>query len=143
MSNVAFVAGSVNGVYPRPVEGDRLEDVLSFVAENKDWTVAFVSVTNGFDAEGNYVHMRFKDATEDESYFYSARNPLFRDSPMSYQVESIKRYGRDSTASVSSDSVSGVIQEVAKVATGSMNVTFNKGYGRSPEQVATFNVAVG
>jgi hypothetical protein len=142
MSNVAFVAGSVNGVYPRPVEGDRLEDVLSFVAENKDWTVAFVFVTNGFDADGNYVHMRFKDATEEESYFYSARNPLFRESQM-FQVESIKRYGRDCTATVYSDSVSGIIQEVAKVSTGTMNVTFNKGYGRSPEQVATFNVAVG
>lgn len=62
MSNITFAAGTVNGVYPRPVAADSVLDVLAHSLVTKATDVN-IWLTNGFDSDGNYVYETIGDMT--------------------------------------------------------------------------------
>jgi hypothetical protein len=143
MKNVRYVAGTVDCVYPRPVEGDRFEDVINFVENNDEWIVGFVSMTNGFDSEGNYVKMNFNGYDEDEGNINPERDPLFRNSYSGYSVSMSKKYSYTILTQVADNTIIGLLKTVRDVSRGTMIVRFDSSYGRVKNVIKTFKIAVG
>lgn len=58
---IAFVAGTVDGVYPKPVKADSLKDVCDWMCQelpkhsNEFGLHVVTSLANGFDENGNYI----------------------------------------------------------------------------------------
>jgi hypothetical protein len=143
MKNVRYVAGTVDCVYPRPVEGDRFEDVIDFVENNDEWIVGFVSMTNGFDSEGNYVKMNFNGYNEDEGNIRAERDPLFRDSYTGFSVSMAKKYSHSLLTQVSENTIVDLLKKTRDVSRGTMIVRFDSTYGIDKNVIKTFKIAVG
>jgi len=140
---VKYVAGTVDCVYPRPVDGDRLEDVIDFVFKNDDWEVGFIDMTNGFDADGNYVRMEFNGYKEGDGSVHGRHDPMFRDSYTGFSATMTKRWSHFALTQVQAPTIPELLEKVSKVSKGTMIVRFDDGYGMSRNCVKTFKVAVG
>lgn len=142
MNTVKYVAGTVGCVYPRPVEGDRFEDLIDFVENNDEWIVGFVSMTNGYDADGNYIKMNFNGCSEDEGNIRAERDPLFRDSYSGFSVSMAKKYSHSLLTQVSENTIVDLLKKTRDVSRGTMIVRFDSTYGRVKNIVKSFAIPV-
>ena len=84
-----FAAGTVDCVYPRPVEvTDTYEELFAYFNEKGKDEFVSINVCNAFDEDGNYTHAVFGSYTERDGA--SAYNDMSWDNLYAFRVE--KRY---------------------------------------------------
>ena len=89
MTNIKYVAGTVDCVYPRPVEADAIHALLDYFDEKGHAEYADIRVVNAFDKDGEYIHAKFGQFSERDGGFMN--DTSFKGH---YTFRVVRRYSR-------------------------------------------------
>ena len=121
---LAYAAGTVGCVYPRPVEHDGLHDLIKYYMDTGKDEYCRVSMTNAYDEDKNYVPAKYGKWSENE---VSHRYITSFDGIYEYQV--CKKWSHVRVIELTAKSLPDLITKMqAEGISGTLNVTFYSSY---------------